>query len=564
VRAKSPCRVLEIPRSDFEEVLAADSGIALEILRGVASAVAARVEQTRQRLIATGANLPRASLTSGRVWEFFHPDAEQYRESASRLHVLEDSVFFEDFDAEHLAILADHAAVVSVPAESAILEEGRAADHMYVLAGGAVRLTTNVHADGEPSEVPVQLVSQPGEVFGWSAMIDPRRYLATAVAQVDSVMFSLAAVDFDRFAAEDPQLGVAMIRKILWLLGNRLRALRTRLVAHRYDEELIAVKALLDQSAESLPVSSALHKVPLYLANRLTLDDAIHSVELVRAHGDENERHVAGLCLEILENVRREVRFYRGLQSIYEHVANAAPEIGANALRIRTCREFETLFEDVDYVIDGEDNLPEHPGFIVVMNHLRSHPDNALPNDFHLILDTHFVSSLVLHRKYGEPPMRVVRRAFPSEFMQNNYYDRLEFIYVDVKGTTREYPLAAKGGRQNGFIETAESCLRQRQNIVICPEGDCTITEFSPMPFRTGAFRLAATVKPEPLIVPIALANFDKKVTRTRVAAVIREPVRLSEHMSDPNDKEAMRGFVEAYRERFAGYVREAVELAAG
>jgi hypothetical protein len=49
------------------------------------------------------------------------------------------------------------------------------------------------------------------------------------------------------------------------------------------------------------------------------------------------------------------------------------------------------------------------------MNHLANHPDNTLPNDFQLTLDTHFLSCMLLRKKYGEPPIRVVRKSKPDE-----------------------------------------------------------------------------------------------------------------------------------------------------
>ncbi len=98
---------------------------------------------------------------------------------------------------------------------------------------------------------------------------------------------------------------------------------------------------------------------------------------------------------------------------------------------------------------------------------------------------------------------------------------------------------------------------------MICPEGISAETENSPLPFKAGAFRLAAYVRPEPLLVPIAVANFDKEITRTKTVAVVHEPIRLSEHLGEAFDDDSLHGFVNDYvYERFRDYVREAVQLA--
>jgi hypothetical protein len=101
------------------------------------------------------------------------------------------------------------------------------------------------------------------------------------------------------------------------------------------------------------------------------------------------------------------------------------------------------------------------------------------------------------------------------------------------------------------------------KNVIVCPEGACAATEESPRAFRPGAFRLAAHIHPEPLLVPIVVANFDKKLTRTTTAAVVHEPFRLSDVVADPADEDALLAFINhQLGPRFRGWVREAAALA--
>lgn len=224
---------------------------------------------------------------------------------------------------------------------------------------------------------------------------------------------------------------------------------------------------------------------------------------------------------------------------------------------------FEKLFKQVNYRNEGLENLPDQPGHIFIMNHLDNHPDNQLPNDFRLTLDTHFVFSMILYPKYKDAPIRLIRKSNPDEYGHQRYYDRLGYIYIyaghvdDDEGD----PEQVAEQRRRHFLGACRSCLVHGQNIVICPEGACTTTEKSPLPFKAGAFRLASYVEPEPLIVPIAVAHFEKKVTRSVPSAVIHEPVRLSDHLEDPENDEALFAFVNDYQKQFAGYVREAERL---
>jgi hypothetical protein len=153
---------------------------------------------------------------------------------------------------------------------------------------------------------------------------------------------------------------------------------------------------------------------------------------------------------------------------------------------------------------------------------------------------------MVLLKKYGEAPVRVVRKSDPGEHGHQRFYDRLGYIYVysGHVDPTDDDTASSPEERRRLFLDAAGRHLREGRNIVICPEGTSTETERSPLPFKAGAFHLAAGVRPEPLIVPIAVANFDKKITRTKTATVVHEPFRISDHLGENVGKEALRGFV--------------------
>ena len=486
------------------------------------------------------------------------------------LEILIRSPFFEPIDESHLADLAKEARVERYEAGARIITQHEPAEACYVLIDGAVAMsvspsetmagTAETPAAGD---VVVRRYSHPGRLLGWSALVAPFRFRATVTALEPTQVLRLGRATLDRQADLHPEFGVALLERLIWVLGNRLRETRTRLITRRYDQETLAIRALLDQSAEQLHVDSALHKVPYYLENRLTVADAFHALELVRAHGDETERDIAAQALEILEQVRKELRLFQDLQAVYEIVAHASKDMPAEDVRRRCCEAFIAMFQKLDCVIAGEENLPNEPGHIFIMNHLVNHPDNTLPNRFQLTLDTHFVSSMLLFRKYGESPVRVVRKSLRQEFGHQGYYDRLGNIYVYSGGReeSTEDPGISREHRRQAFLETARETLLAGRNLIICPEGTSVRTEDSPVGFRAGAFRLAAHVRPEPLIVPIAVANFDKRITRTRVAAVVHPPFRLSDFVPVSDRDEALFAFVDECQRRMAGWVREAVAL---
>ena len=482
--------------------------------------------------------------------------------SAAPLQLLADSPFFEGFDPQDLAELARHARMVDVEAGMWIFTEGAPATAFFLLASGTVDIS---FAGPGGRDTVVQTVTHAGHPVGWSAMVEPYVNRATATAREATRLLELGRDVLQGYARADPAFGAALMRAVIGLVGDRLRASRLRLVARRYDDVVVAVRDLLAQSGAQLSVTSPLHKLPYYLEHRLTLADAFHTLDLLQRHGDQVERRLAGLCAEALERVRQELRFYQQLQAIYEVVAGAPPTMEPEEIRRRSMLEFCRLFADTRHRIVGWEHLPARPGHIVIMNHLDNHPDNLLPNNFVLTLDTHFVASMILFGRYGQAPIRVVRKSRPDEYGHQRFYDRLGYIYpysghVDADD---DDPGSSPEARRRFFLDAAGSYLRTGKNVVICPEGACTTTEASPLRFRPGAFWLAAHVRPEPLLVPIAVANFDKKLTQTTTAAAVHQPFRLSDVVADPSDDRALLAFINhRLHPRFRGWVREAANLA--
>ena len=66
--------------------------------------------------------------------------------------------------------------------------------------------------------------------------------------------------------------------------------------------------------------------------------------------------------------------------------------------------------------------------------------------------------------------------------------------------------------RRENFYQAAGDFIKKGVNLAISPEGKSLRTEHSAGEFRAGAFSLALSLNPEPLIVPIAIANFDKRI----------------------------------------------------
>lgn len=158
---------------------------------------------------------------------------------------------FQELEAEKLAALARRLRSQEAPRSSLIFQIGDAADALYILESGQVRLLT----EAEPSEVDyVELVE--GAVFGEMALLTSKPQGQTARAATDVLLWALPKADFDELCSTYPVIRRALSRELRARLNSedrllavqRLRA--TPLFGELPEEELNAIaRRLLLQHA---------------------------------------------------------------------------------------------------------------------------------------------------------------------------------------------------------------------------------------------------------------------------------------------------------------------------
>ncbi len=124
------------------------------------------------------------------------------------------------------ARLAALARPVSAPAGTVILREGEGTDLLGVVITGRVALRTLVPERGEATILTVE----PGDIYGWSALVPPYRATSTAVAiePLEAIVFPGTAL---RAALhEDPALAAALYPRVLLAVSRRLTATRLQLL----------------------------------------------------------------------------------------------------------------------------------------------------------------------------------------------------------------------------------------------------------------------------------------------------------------------------------------------
>lgn len=518
-------------------------------------------------LVLTEGIREKLSSYTAKEWENVTPKftQNQHRGSMEPSHdfkdLLKQSPFFEPFEEHELALLSAIGEEKYFRRKEMLYQQGQASDGFYILNIGQLFLQyspkNKIH-----SQSLMRSISRRGMVAGWAGALSTINNDVSAIAaQYTSVLF-FPKDKLLSLLATHPHLALRFSKRLLWLLSNHLRSARTRLISQQFEQEILAITNLIEQNCTQLSVTSPLHKVPHLLDSHLTIKDAFKCLTKVLKKGNTLEVSLANNCLDILGQTHKEYRFFQGLKKVYKSVIEAKSDLSPSKVRNISAKGFIKTFSHLPIRIEGLENLPKKGGNIFIYNHLQNHPYYTLPNHFQLTLDSHFISSMISYKHYGDAGMRVVRVPRTIEYGHQDYYNRLNYLNVYTKESEIiNESEAEKIARRDLFFKEANDYLSQGINLILSPEGTSYITEESPGDFKLGAFQVAALAENEPYIIPIAFANFDKRVNKGVFSVVIKPAFKLSEKLTHKNQKDELIRFVNNYQSTFKTYVSEAISL---
>ena len=127
-----------------------------------------------------------------------------------------------------LARLAEHSEEIHCPQGSTLFHEGDEATRFYVLLEGEVDL--RVHLSSRPEFVTVAAIQQAGDALGWSGLVPPHHYTASAVCQKDSRLLAFDGRAFMVELEQDPEAGFIIMRRVAEIIAGRLRNARVALL----------------------------------------------------------------------------------------------------------------------------------------------------------------------------------------------------------------------------------------------------------------------------------------------------------------------------------------------
>jgi CRP-like cAMP-binding protein len=133
-------------------------------------------------------------------------------------------VGLSEAELKSLSIIADE---VSFQRGDYIFREDTSAHALYLLQDGWVDIEIRVEARTEHGELVTTLTV--GDIFGWSALVEPYAYTASAVCASPVQAIEVNGTDLLALFEIDPKLCALIMKKTCQVIANRLRASRLQM-----------------------------------------------------------------------------------------------------------------------------------------------------------------------------------------------------------------------------------------------------------------------------------------------------------------------------------------------
>jgi len=140
--------------------------------------------------------------------------------------ILEELNFSAAFPPDVLDYLAEESTTQQLSAGSVVFREGAVNDNLYLVHAGRLALEMNVPGRGAVRILTVG----PGEMVGWSALLDEGKMSASVVVVEDSHLVVAPAEKLLAICETDRDFGFHLMRQMAGALSKRLLATRLQLL----------------------------------------------------------------------------------------------------------------------------------------------------------------------------------------------------------------------------------------------------------------------------------------------------------------------------------------------
>jgi len=144
------------------------------------------------------------------------------------LDTLKSSKLFNGLSDELLEKVARLSQKRSYPRGATIISEGEKAQELYILEEGLVAIRIQ---PATRESIMVSVLKEKGQIFGWSALVEPQKYSASAVCMEDSTVIAIKAADLLALLEQFPAAGFVVMRRLAAIVSSRLRDTQQQLTS---------------------------------------------------------------------------------------------------------------------------------------------------------------------------------------------------------------------------------------------------------------------------------------------------------------------------------------------
>ena len=140
---------------------------------------------------------------------------------------LKEFRLFKGLDDEELGLIATLVNERSLKKGTVCFKQGSPASELHLCRKGKVDIVVH-HFEAPTVYVRIHTAGE-GEAFGWSALVEPCKYTASAVCAEDTVEYFLRQADLFRVFFLKPRMGFVFMRNLAALISSRVTEYQKRM-----------------------------------------------------------------------------------------------------------------------------------------------------------------------------------------------------------------------------------------------------------------------------------------------------------------------------------------------
>jgi CRP/FNR family transcriptional regulator len=117
---------------------------------------------------------------------------------------------------------------IKVEKDSFVFREGDTADKLHLLLSGSIAL--RVKLTSRPDSVTVSFLNSRHQALGWSGVVAPNHYTASAFCEEDTELVVIPSDKFMDILDRNPEAGYKIMLRITQIISDRLRNSRQALL----------------------------------------------------------------------------------------------------------------------------------------------------------------------------------------------------------------------------------------------------------------------------------------------------------------------------------------------